>query len=831
AWRVALAGLDEGTRLAPAGAAARVDRPERVTVGLGEEFSERLRAFARDRGITPTTLFQTAWGVLLGRLTGRRDVVFGCPVSGRPAEVDGVESMIGQLGGTIPVRVRYAPEDTAARLLDRVHEESVALAEHHHVGLPGVQRAVGVGELFDTMLVMENFPLSSRRRTALAPGLDLVGVDITDATHYPLTVIVIPEDEIVIGLGYQPHAFDEGTVRGYGRWLRTLLHGIVDDPDRPVAALPLLDADERDVVLGLGIGPEPTRERGGCLEEFGTWVRRTPDAEAVVCRDRSLGYAELDRRANRLAHALLDRGVRPQDPVAVLLGRDVEMVVALFGVLKAGAVYVPMDPTYPADRLAHMLDDVAPAAVVAQAGAPVDLPVIDPSTVDGPAEWDTDPAHARRDLTEDSLAYVIYTSGTTGRPKGVALTHRGVPSLVSLQEDVVGIGERERYLHFASTSFDVAFWQFMLPLLSGGTSVIAPEEVRVPGDELLDYITEHRVTGVNLLPSFLAAMPDDRTVPPEVFFVVGAERLDPELARRWGDRRALFNAYGPTEVTINSVTWHYDPDDPGPLPIGRPDPEVRAYVLDAGLLPVGVGVTGELYLAGPKLARGYLNRPGLTADRFVADPFGEGLGSGPGERMYRTGDLVRWRADGQLVFLGRSDHQVKLRGFRIELSEVETVLTRHPDVRACAVVVREDRPGERRLVGYVIPTDDADLDPASVREHLAAELPDHMVPAALVVLDRLPLSPTGKLDRAALPAPGNRAAAPAREPATHAEAVLLRVVREVLGTDEVTLDDAFLDVGGDSIASLRLVSRARREGVRLSARDVFEGRTVAGIAA
>ncbi|MFT7834524.1 amino acid adenylation domain-containing protein [Saccharothrix sp. BKS2] len=825
AWREALAGV-EGTHLAPAGTASAAARPERVLVGLGPDLSERLRAFARERGTTPTTVLNAAWGVLLGRLTGRRDVVFGCPVSGRPAEVDGVEGMIGQLGGTIPVRVRHTAADTAADLLDRVHAEAVALGEHHHVGLPDIQRAAGAGELFDTMLVMENFPLSDRRRFPVAPGLELTGVDITDATHYPLTVVVLPSDEITLGLGYQPHLFDEGTVRSYGRWLRNLLGEIVTHPDRPVARLRALDADEQDHLLRVGAGPEPTRPRGGALAEFGAWVRRTPDAEAVVCRDRSLTYAELDRRANRLAHALLDRGVRPQDPVAVLLDRDVELVVALFGVLKAGAVYVPMDPTYPRDRLAFMLDDAAPTAVVATGDVPVDLPVVDPSGVDpseggGPAGWDADPAHARRDLTEDSLAYVIYTSGTTGRPKGVALPHRGVPSLVSLQEDVVGIGGRERYLHFASTSFDVAFWQFMLPLLSGGASVIAPEEVRVPGDELLDYIAEHRVTGVNLLPSFLAAVPDDRTVPPEVFFVVGAERLDPELARRWGTgRRALFNAYGPTEVTVNSVTWHYDPDDAGPLPIGRPDPEVRAYVLDAGLLPVGAGVTGELYLAGPKLARGYLNRPGLTADRFVADPFGP-----PGERMYRTGDLVRWRPDGQLVFLGRADHQVKLRGFRIELPEVETVLTRHPDVRACAVVVRENR-----LVGYVIPTDGAEVDRARLREHLAAALPDHMVPSALVVLDRLPLGPGGKLDPAALPAP-EVAPTAAREPATPAEAVLLRVFREVLGTDEVNLDDSFLEVGGDSIVSLRVVSRARREGVVLTARDVFEGGTVAGIAA
>ncbi|MEU5878788.1 amino acid adenylation domain-containing protein [Spirillospora sp. NPDC047279] len=837
AWRDELAGVDDGTLLAPATAGAAIERPGRVTVDLGPELSERLRAFARDRGITLTAVLQTAWGLLLGRLTGRRDVVFGCPVSGRPAEVDGVETMIGQLGTTIPVRIRYAPYDTVGALLDDVHARNVALADHHHVGLPDIQRGAGVGDLFDTMLVMENFPLSSRRRTTLAPGLDLAGVDIIDATHYPLTVIVIPEDEIVVGLGYQPAAFDEETVRGYGRWLTVLLRELTADPARPVGRLPMLDAGETERVLRVGDGGAPAKARLSCLEEFGAWVRRKPGAEALVCRDRSLTYAELDRTANRLAHALIERGVRPQDPVAVLLGRDIEMTVALFGVLKAGAVYVPMDPSYPADRLAYMIGDIAPAAALTTGDALADLggelpaapgtPVL---RLDEPgvlSARDTDPAEARRNLTADALAYVIYTSGTTGKPKGVAVPHRGVPDLIALQEEVVGVTEHDRYLHFASTGFDVAFWQTMVPLLSGGTSVIAPDEVRVPGEELLDYIVEKRVTGINLLPSFLGAMPDDLTVDPDVFFVVGAERLDPELARRWGTgRRALFNAYGPTEVTINSVTWRYEPDDSGQLPIGRPDPHVRAYVLDGGLMPVGTGVTGELYLAGPKLAHGYVGRPGQTSQAFVADPFGA-----PGERMYRTGDLVRWRPDGQLVFLGRADHQVKIRGFRIEPAEIETVLSRHPAVRACAVIVREDRPGDRRLTGYVIPALGAAFDPGRVRGDLARELPDHMVPTALVEIERLPLTPSGKLDRDALPAPGSAAASPAREPATAAEAVLLGIVRDVLGSAEVNLDDAFVDIGGDSIVSLQLVSRARRKGLRLSPRDVFEGRTIAGIAA
>ncbi|MEU9736428.1 amino acid adenylation domain-containing protein [Streptomyces sp. NPDC048002] len=825
AWREALAGVDGATRLAPASTETAVERPGRVAVELGAEFSDRLRAFARERGVTLTTVLETAWGLLLGKLTGRRDVVFGCPVSGRPAEVDAVGSMIGQLGTTVPVRVRHTQDQSTAELLAQVQAESVALADHHYVGLPEIQRAAGVGELFDTMLVMENFPLSSRDRQPVGPGLDLAGVDITDATHYALTVIVLPGEAVTIGLGYQPRAFTEDTVRDYGRRLHHLLREIVADPERPAIALPSLDADERDRVLRVGTTIVPARERGHWLAEFAGWVGRKPDAEALVCRDRSLSYAELDRQANRLAHALIRRGVRPQDPVAVLLGRDVEMTVALFGIAKAGAVYVPMDSGYPRDRLTYMLDDIAPAAALttgAEVPSTREVPVLrldDPATLDGMP--DTDPAEARAALTEDALAYVIYTSGTTGRPKGVGVTHRGVPDLIALQEEVVGVTEHDRYLHFASTGFDVAFWQTMVPLLSGGTSVIAPDEVRVPGDELLDYIVRHRVTGVNLLPSFLAAMPDDRTVDPDVFFVVGAERLDPELARRWGKgRRALFNAYGPTEVTINSVTWQYDPDDPGPLPIGRQDPGVRAYVLDGGLQPVGTGVTGELYLAGRSLARGYIGRPALTSAAFVADPFGP-----PGERMYRTGDLVRWRPDGQLVFLGRADHQVKIRGFRIELGEIESALTRHPGVRACAVIVREGR-----LVGYVIPSDGSEWDPAAVRAYLASQLPDHMVPTALVPLDRLPLSPGGKLDAAALPAP-ETATARRREAATEAEAVLLGVLRDILGDDAIGPDDDFFALGGDSIVSLQVVSRARRQGLLLGARDVFEGATVAGIAA
>ncbi|WP_369822159.1 amino acid adenylation domain-containing protein [Saccharomonospora sp. CUA-673] len=839
AWRAALSGVDEGTRLAPVAARRGVTRPGSVRVELGEDFTAGLQTFARERGVTVTTVLQAAWGLLLGRLTRRRDVVFGCPVSGRPAEVDGVESMIGQLGNTIPVRVRYRPEQSAASLLAEIHDESVALTDHHHLGLPDIQRTIGVGELFDTMLVMENFPFNGAgivvdERAALS------GVDITDATHYPLTVIALPGEALTLVLSYQPQAFDDDTVAGYARWLHTLLAELVADADRPVGRLPMLAADETAEILHQGTKYLPAVPREGVLETFAGWVARQPDAEALVCRDRSLTYAELDRQANQLARRLLASGVGPETPVGMLLGRDVEMIIALFGILKAGAVYLPLDPDYPNDRLAYMISDARPAAFVTDAAALAKLGgavpgegavvrIDDPDVLHGSTGTDTDPAadtdpvEARATLTADSLAYIIYTSGTTGKPKGVAVPHRGVPDLISLQEEVVGVTSGDRYLHFASTSFDVAFWQTMVPLASGGTLVVAPEEVRVPGDELLDYIERHRLTGINLLPSFLSAVPEDRIVDPGVFFVVGAERLDPELADRWGKgRRALFNAYGPTEVTINSVTWHYEPGERGAVPIGRPDPNVRAYVLDDGLQPVGTGVPGELYLAGPKLARGYLGRPGQTAQAFVADPHGE-----PGSRMYRTGDVAAWRPDGQLVFLGRADRQVKVRGFRIELAEIESALTRHPDVRGCAVVVRDGR----QLVGYVIPAEGDTVDAVRLRADLLAELPEYMVPTAFVALDRLPLTPGGKLDERALPAPDHGEDGEGRAPETHAEQALLDIVRDVLGSDDIRLDDHFLEVGGDSIVSLQVVSRARRQGLRLGPRDVLDGGTVAGIAA
>jgi amino acid adenylation domain-containing protein/non-ribosomal peptide synthase protein (TIGR01720 family) len=576
---------------------------------------------------------------------------------------------------------------------------------------------------------------------------------------------------------------------------------------------------------------------------FAQQVSCSPDAVAVVLDDVQLTYRELDERANRLAH-LLDAG--PDDVVGLMLPRSVSMVVAQVAVLKAGAAYLPLDPDYPPERLAYMLGDARPRAVVTVTELSAALPdgptprlVLDtPDTVAQlAAQPTTDPAPP---LDVRNAAYVIYTSGSTGRPKGVVLTHAGVAKLIATQTERFGIGPHSRILQFASPSFDVAFWELCLSLLAGGRLVVVPAERRVPGPELAEYAWAHDVTFMILPPVLLAAMPPGVTLPPATL-LAGTERVAPSLVERWGRGRRMFNAYGPTEATVNSTLGESHPDRlrGASVPIGVADPMTTTHVLDAKLNPTD---EGELYLGGPGLARGYLGRPDLTAERFVADPFGT-----PGERLYRTGDLVRRDENGVLDFLGRVDEQVKIRGYRIEPGEIESVLLDHDAVAQVTVQAREDKAGQQpRLVAYIVPDAerrditrsataparfrDATAMIGAIREHAQERLPLYMVPAAFVLLDALPVLPSGKLDRAALPAPDFGAQASGHRPRTPREELLCAVFAEVLGVSGVGIDDDFFTVGGDSIVSIQLAIRARAEGLVLSPRQVFEHRTVARLA-
>ncbi|MEV5676435.1 non-ribosomal peptide synthetase [Streptomyces sp. NPDC052069] len=568
---------------------------------------------------------------------------------------------------------------------------------------------------------------------------------------------------------------------------------------------------------------------------FQLQVARTPHAVAVRSGGRSLTYARLNAHANRLAHHLIARGVGPEHLVGVRLPRSADLVVALLGVLKSGAAYVPMDSDAPAERLAFIVEDTGLDLVLGESAAPRGA-AGDPETLtvagalaaagaDGSADHDPTDADRAAPLTADNLAYVIHTSGSTGRPKGVTVQHDTLARYLAFAcAQYPGLADGA-LLH-SPVAFDLTVTALYGPLLLGGCLRVA-ELDREPADGTADG----RPGFVKATPShlpLLTALPS--SLSPTRDLVVGGEMLLGDVVERWRETHpgaAVINEYGPTEATVGCCTFRIEPGDriaPGATPIGVPTPSTELYVLDERLAPVGAGTAGELYIAGGQVARGYLDRPGLTAERFVADPFGGG-------RMYRTGDIARARPDGVLEYLGRTDDQVKIRGYRIELGEVTSVLGSQPGVRLAAVVVREDRSGDRYLAGYAVPADGARVDPAALREALARVLPAYMVPARIMVTGDLPLTANGKLDQAALPEPPGADGAPGAEPETAAQARMCALFAEVLDVPAAYLDDDFFGRGGDSLRAVRLASKARRDGWTFGLRDVLELRTPRALAA
>ena len=570
-------------------------------------------------------------------------------------------------------------------------------------------------------------------------------------------------------------------------------------------------------------------------ELFAAQVARTPDAIAVVHEDESLSYGELDRRANQLAHHLRGLGVGPEVVVGLCVERSPAMLIGLMGILKAGGAYLPLDPGYPAERLAFMLEDAGAPVLVTQSVLLDRLPAHGARVVrldaDAPAIAAQPTSAPALALDPHNPAYVIYTSGSTGEPKGVMVDHASLANkLLALgRQFKVEPGFRSALL--ISCGFDASIEQTLLPLIGGGAAVVIGDAVRESPAQFWQQVIQDQVTFVSCVPSYLDSV--IRGAPQHAslqHLALGGEAFTVEFRNeiaRHLDVAQITNLYGPTEATIDAIGFAVEGNEPGPhIPIGRPFANYRAYVLDSGLQPVPAGVTGELYIAGAGLARGYLGRAGLTGERFVADPHGAA-----GSRMYRTGDLARWRADGVLEFLGRADAQVKLRGFRIEPGEIEAVLVRHAAVAQAAVIAREDAPGAKRLVAYVVAAAAMQVpDASALRTHVAASLPDYMVPAAYVVLERLPLTPNGKLDRRALPAP-DLTPAVMRGPRTAREEVLCALFAEVLGLERVGIDDNFFALGGHSLLATRLISRIRSTlDVELAIRSLFEAPTVEGLA-
>jgi len=798
-----------------------------------------LVALARENGTTLFMVLQAALATLLTRVGAGTDIPLGVPIAGRTD--DRFDELVGFFVNTMVLRADTSEDPSFRELLRRVRSASLRAYEHQDlpferlVQVLNPTRSRARNPLFQVMLALEGtgdggFTLPELTATPMESHFDRAMFDLL------LNVHERAEGGIECALNYATDLFDRSTATSLVDRLRLVLSAAVADPDLPISQIDVLTAEERDQVLRAWNGTAVPVPSGTMADLFEATVARTPDATALVDGGVRLSYRELDERASRLARALAGHGAGPDRIVAVLLPRSADLVVAFLAALKAGAAYLPVDPEYPAERVIGMLADAAPSCVVSHAGILAGLPELAPPVVDihGAVDGGADPV---RSADPDGLAYAIYTSGSTGRPKGVLVRHEGMVNHLYAKVTDLALSDGDTVVQNAPLTFDVSVWQMMAPLVVGGTVRVVDGTVATDPAKLFGVVAGEGVSVLEVVPSMLRAALDEwdtAATPVELpalrWLMVTGEALPADLCARWFQRFPevpIVNAYGPAECS-DDVTHAVFRDAPTAVPaIGAPVANTRAYVLDATLGPVPVGVAGELYLAGLGLARGYLGRPGLTAERFVACPFG-----GTGERMYRTGDLVRWRSDGMLEFVGRVDDQVKLRGMRIELGEIESAVARHPSVDTVAVALRLDRRGEKRLVAYVVPAAGADPAPADLRAHTAAILPGYMVPSAFVELDRLPLTRNGKLDRDALPTPDFAAAAAADVgPRTPQEEILCSIFAEVLGLARVGIHTSFFDLGGHSLLATRLISRIRSVlNVEIPIPALFESPTVAGLA-
>ncbi len=837
-WRRALAG-------APVELALPLDHPRpavatyrghSVPLAVPAESHAALVELARRENVTLFMLLHAALAVMLSRSGAGNDIPIGSALAGRLDEA--LDELVGCFVNTVVIRTDLTGNPRFTEVLRRVRRTSLAAFEQQDVPFerlveelaPG--RSLARNPLFQAMLTVQNNSGSDLE----LPGLDVSPLPTgSPAAKFDLDVTVVEQFANGMPAGLRgtvtvsADLFDEPAAAALTARLVRVLARVAADPAARLGTVDVLDDGERVTLLrewsgtGAVVPVEPVPDR------VAAQAACTPDAVAVACGNDELTYADLDARANRLARLLGQAGVGPESVVAVVMERSVDLLVALLAVLKAGGAYLPVDVTYPAERVEYLFADARPTVVcttaafagtLPDAGAPT-VVVDEPHTRDHLATLPTT-APTVHPRAPQLPAYVIYTSGSTGRPKGVVVSHTGLHNMVTGLSRF-GAGPGARVLQFASVGFDNFGLEWTLALTTGATLVIVPAEQRL-GGELARFCTRQRITHASLPPVVLASLPDG-SVSADVVIEVGGEACPPELVARWADGRTLFNTYGPTETTVDATAWRCVPGT-AESPIGRPLAGTRAYVLDEFLTPVAPGVVGELYVAGPGLARGYLGRAAMTGERFVACPFGSG------ERMYRTGDLARWTADGELVFAGRADEQVKIRGFRIEPGEVQSVIAAHPAVAQSVVVVREDVPGDRCLVAYVVAAaGNAEL-PGVVREFAAGRLPDYLVPSAVVVLDALPLTSNGKLDRAALPVPEYTTGSSGRGSSTPREEILCGVFAQVLNLPSVGVDDSFFDLGGHSLLATQLVNRIRTVlGVEVPLRAVFATPTVTGLAA
>ena len=803
---------------------------------LQAEVSRRIRQLCQQEGVTLFMLLLAAFKVLLFRYTGQQELIVGTTIAGRNRKE--LEGLIGCFVNTLALRSKLTDRLTFRELLRQVRETTLDAYAHQDLPFEKVveeihpERNLSHAPLVQVMFGLALSP--ERQESAPDVGLTWSKLDIESVTaKFDLTLEMFDCGESLRGaLEYSTDLFEQATIRRMAAHFQTLLGTIASSPSERISYLQLLTEAEREQLLGGWSNAGTQDSTANCFQQlFEKQVAQSPQARALEFAGQAMSYDDLNRRANQLAHYLRELGVGPDTLVAIMLERSAEMLVALVAVLKSGGAYLPLEPSYPRERLALMLEDAKAKVVLTQSHLTGLLPEIGATIVclDQCREVieQLSEENPGRLADDDNVAYVIYTSGTTGQPKGVMVRHGGLRNLVAAQLETFHIPSEDRILQFASLGFDASIFEITLALCSGATLYVSEREALL-GPPLVQLLRDRAITTATLPPSVLAVLPSEQLAALRTIIVAG-EACPAALVAQWasGGRR-FFNAYGPTEATVWATVAQCFAGSRQP-PIGRPIPGAQIYLLDQSMQPAPVGVPGELFIGGEGIVRGYLGRPDLTAAKFIPHPFADQ----PGARLYRTGDLARYLPDGQLEFLGRLDRQVKIRGFRIELGEVESVLRQHPAVQDMFLTVREDTPGRRWLVAYVVPKPETVCQVTELRSFLADRLPDHMAPSAFVLLEELPLNTHGKVDQRQLPAPEpfhTKGGGEYMAPRTEVEKVLSRIWAEVLNVERVSIEDNFFALGGDSILSLQLITQAHRAGLHFTPRQLFQYQTIAELA-
>jgi amino acid adenylation domain-containing protein/non-ribosomal peptide synthase protein (TIGR01720 family) len=864
-WRTYLTGFTAPTRF-PTGEAPLTSEPRMLpfaeqTVVLPPADSERIRVFIRQQRLTLNTMIQGAWALLLHRYDQETDVVFGTTVSGRPPDLDGADTMVGLFINTLPVRVRIGDDAQVSSWLKLLQKRNSVLRHYEYTPLAKIQGWSDVPSgrsLFETIVVFENFPIREQAGLALH-DLHIRTRPMGDArdgywltkgrNNYPISLVVEPGADIQITLCYAHERFSHAMMTRWLAQFRKIMEWMITHPHGRLSDLTFLTSEERRRMLVDWNPPASMSAESRCVHElFEAIAGRKPDRLALVFEEQRLTYGELNRRANRLAHRLRAAGVGPGVRVGICLERSPELVIAIWGVLKAGAAYVPVEPSMPPERLVFVLRDADVAVLLAQTAVRATFSADAVAVLQTIRIWDIeDVIHGEGQGGADTnlsppnpqcSAYVIYTSGSTGQPKGVAVSHRALVSYLTGVLAAMAVPETATEWALISTvAADLGHTMLFGALCAGRTLHLLSTDRGFHPEQMAAYMQREQIHVLKITPSHLAGLLD-ATHPEQVLpyecLVLGGEALTWPLVERvhaLAPTCTVINHYGPTETTVGVLTHRVDGQEPrrgATVPLGRPLAHSRAYILDRRLELAPAGLTGELYLGGTGLAHGYHQQPGLTADRFMPDPFSQA-----GTRMYRTGDQARYREDGSIEFLGRRDHQIKLRGYRIELGEIEAHLRAYPEVQEAVVVLRDGAAGAKQLAAYVVPTSGAAGQLADLRSRLVRQLPDYMVPQAIIELTALPLTPNGKLDRAALPDPDqsrDQRAEMDAAPQTDVEQRLAEIWKEVLRRDRIGRHDNFFELGGDSILSLQIIARAHRSGLKLTPKQLFERPTIAGLA-